>query len=124
MKISLFILIVIISISCTKEIEIEIPDKQISLVVFSAIFPFDEEHDMSYLTVDVSSTKNIYDSSNTTISDALILYYKNNLLVDTLEYLDSIKSYIISTNLNSIDVENNYSVKVIKKGFETARGTT
>jgi Domain of unknown function (DUF4249) len=112
-------------ISCTKEIEIKIPEKQPKLVVSSTLVPFTLPMP-AQLGLELQSSLNIFDTTKKAlIKDALVLYYENNLLIDTIKYVDILKKYLISTSINKYPVAgNNYSIQIIKQGFATVTAET
>ena len=112
-------------ISCTKEIEIKIPEKQPKLVVSSTIVPFTLPMP-AQLGLELQSSLNIFDTTKKAlITDALVLYYENNILIDTIKYVDVLKKYIISTAINKYPVAgNDYSIQIIKQGFATVIAKT
>ena len=117
-------LILIILISCTKEIEIDIPVRKQALVVYSTLLPFTFPHPKS-LNITLQHTGHIFDSTKYVISDAAILYYENDVLQDTLFCKDSTGTYNITTSLSDYPVVgNSYSIKILKDGYETATAST
>ncbi|MCD6111939.1 MAG: DUF4249 family protein [Bacteroidales bacterium] len=83
------IVFTLILISCTKEIEINIPEEKHKLVAYSTIVPFTFPNPKP-LGLTLQSSLHIFDTSTSIINDAMILYYENDLLKDTLRYVDSL----------------------------------
>ena len=123
MKINLFILIIILAISCTKEIEIQIPNQTAKLVVNSTILPY-SFFNTKQLSVKLSETKHIFDSTNANIDNAIVLYYENNILKDTLNYVDSLQLYNCSEANKYPTVGNKYSIRIEKEGHEVITANT
>ena len=107
--------ILVISISCTKEIEIEIPPEKPKMVLYSTMVPFTLPRPKP-LSLSIKSTKHIYDSSIAFIQNADVYLYKDDQILDTLLYVDSLKTYPISIFPTTGDV---FSIIVQKEGFET-----
>ncbi|MFW6224670.1 MAG: DUF4249 family protein, partial [Bacteroidota bacterium] len=118
--ISIIITIFFIAASCTEEIEIDVPDKERKLVIYSTIVPFTFPQPKQ-LRVNVTSTKHIFDTTKNTIKDATVLLYNNNNLIDTLNYIDSLGFYSINFHP---DVNDQLRITVKKKGFETVTSST
>ncbi len=117
-------MLVLISISCTKEIEIFIPDQKPSLVVYSTIVPLTFPQP-KYLSISLQSSTNIFDTNTNIIDDALILYYENDELKKTLQYSDRTKTYPILTDLSDYPIAGNkYSIQILKEGYETVTAST
>jgi len=118
------ILILFSFFSCTKEIEIDIPQKKSKLVVYSTIVPLTLPAPKA-LGIKLQSSLHIFDKSQSKIDDAIVMYYENGALKDTLKCIDSSGIYPISNTMNDYPVAGkNYSIKVIKNGFETATANT
>lgn len=116
----LLLLILLVPISCSKEIEINIPDKEESLVVYSTLVPFTLPMPKS-LSINLSSTKHIFDTTTVSVNDAKVFLYKNNELIDTVKYVDSLKTY----PLNVFPKENEaYSIKVEHENYKTIASST
>ena len=107
-------------ISCIREIEVNIPEQEHSLVIYSTIVPFTPP-DVKFLNIKVRTTRNIFDTAKNYTSDALVLMYKNNKIQDTLKYIDSIHCYPINFFPAPGD---KYFVQVIKKDFKTVTSET
>lgn len=125
MKIKIFWFIVLLFLwSCTKEIEIDIPQEEPSLVVHSSIVPFTMPVSKS-LGIDLQSSLYIYDTTTLKIDDAIVLYYENDILRDTLEYSYDKKKYIIDKTISDFPVVGNkYSIEISKEGFTTVTAHT
>ena len=122
MKFFYIIVLIFILLSCSKEIEIDIPRTKPQLVVYSTIVPFTIPKP-KFLRLSLQTSKHIFDTSTTYINYAKVLFYENNTLKDTLKYNDSLRYYIISENDYPV-AGNNYSIKIIKKGFDTVTANT
>lgn len=119
-KILYFIFIICGFISCTKEVEITVPEEKNKLVLYSTIVPFSMPMP-KYLTIDVMASSHIYDTTKYYIPDANILLFKNNKLIDTIEYVDSKKTY----PLNIFPEEGEqYTIKVNKNGYDEVIAST
>ena len=124
-KIILFLLTAfLLFISCTKEIEIEIPEQEPNLVIYSTIEPLLFPHPKS-LRVSLQQSAHISDTARYPVNDALILYYENDSLKDTLKCVDSTGIYPITKGLGDYPVQgNSYAIKVLKDGFENVTAKT
>lgn len=112
----ILIFLVLFLVSCTKEIEVDIPVQKPSMVVYSTIVPFTTPQPKS-LNIDLQSTRHIYDSAGYPISDATLLLFKNNILFDTVKYIDSVNCY----PLNGLFPKegDNYTIIINHAEFET-----
>lgn len=119
-----FVTIILFLFSCTKEIEIGIPKEKPKLIVYSTIVPLTFPHPKG-LGIKLQSSKHIFDTTKNIIDDALVLYYEDNVIKDTLKYVDSLDIYPISNTMSDYPIAGkNYSIKVIKNGFETITANT
>jgi len=119
-----FVTIILFLFSCTKEIEIEIPKEKHKLVAYSTIVPLTFPYPKA-LGIKLQSSKHIFDTTASIIDDAQILYYENEVLKDTLKYVDSIGVYVISESMSDYPIKNNsYSIQVIKEGYEIITANT
>lgn len=106
-------------VCCTKQIEIDIPHEKPKLVVYSTIVPFTLPSP-KILELMLQSSAHIFDSIANNIGDATVLYYENDILKDTLQYVDSSQTYHISHSISNYPiVGNTYSIVIIKEGFDT-----
>ena len=124
MRKTYFAILVLLLFSCTKEIEIKIPENQHKLVVYSTIVPltFPKPKDLGIV---LQSSKHIFDTTTSIIDDAQVLYYENMILKDTLKYVDSINTYVISESMSDYPIAGNtYSIKIIKEGYDTVTAST
>ncbi len=124
MRKTYFVILVLLLFSCTKEIEIEIPENQHKLVVYATIVPltFPMPKDLGVV---LQSSKHIFDTSTTFIDDAEVLYYENSILKDTLIYNDTLNTYVISESMSDYPIAGNtYSIKIIKEGYDTITAST
>lgn len=110
-------------ISCSKEIEIKIPEKKPKIVVNSTLVPFTLPAPKSlYLNIQNSAT--IFDTTkDNTIKNAIVLLYSNGIFFDTVHYVDSVRNYPIKQSFNPI-AGDKIDVKVIKDGFENVSATS
>jgi len=115
-RIILFLLTAfLLFISCTKEIEIEIPEQEPKLVIYSTIEPLLFPHPKS-LRVSLQQSAHISDTASYPVNDALILYYENDSLKDTLKCVDSTGTYPITKGLGDYPVQgNSYAIKVLTR---------
>jgi hypothetical protein len=110
--------------SCTKEIEIDTPKTAEKIVVYSTIVPFYYSNPKE-LKVSVRNSAYIFDTSISDIKDALVLYYENGHLKDTLRYNKQEKGYQITKKITDYPkVGNFYSIKVIKNGYKIVSANT
>lgn len=108
-----FFLFVILS-SCTKEVEITLPDIASKLVVTS-LFTAD-----SVLTVHISKSVNITDTANLIVENATATLYKNGILQEVLDY-DS-NGFYVSKSI--VQKKENYEIKVTAPSFQQVASTT
>ena len=81
----LYISLVLVLVSCSKDIEIDIPEKEKKLVLYSTIVPFtlpQPKLNGFY----ISETRHIFDTTKTNVKDAIILLYINDVITDTIYY--------------------------------------
>ncbi len=107
-----FLLLVILS-SCTKEVDITLPDIESKLVVTS-LFTAD-----SLLTVHISKSVNITDTSDLIVENATATLYINGTFVEILDY-DSNGFYISKSILQK---KENYEIKVTAPSFQQVEST-
>lgn len=114
----------ILSVSCTKEIEIDIPPAKPKLIVYSTFVPFTTPYPKSF-SVKVSSSAHIFDTTKYPITDAIVQLYKNNELLDTLQYFSDCDCYTVSGMFYpQAQAGDKYSLKVEREGFETVTAST
>lgn len=96
-KISLFLLLVIIFSSCESIIEIELENKEPTIVVKSLFAPFTPPYPQEF-KFDITSSINILDTINSkiNITNANVLLYENGILVETVAYIDTAGYYVSS----------------------------
>jgi len=124
MKRNYIILLLLITISCTKEIVIDIPLQKPALVVYSTIVPFSFANSKQ-LMLSLQSSLHIFDTTPHRINDALVLYFKNNVLQDTLIYSDQAQSYLITPNITDFPIAGyNYSIQIQKDGYKSVSAST
>lgn len=113
---TIFILLIFILISCSKEISIDLPEKEKKLVVNSFFIPFTTPNPKSF-NVKVNQSSPLLDTTtmkNITDATVIISYDNQN---DTMKYNDSLKYYDLGFTFP--DAGKNYELKVIKSGFKT-----
>lgn len=124
MRLIFFILLLLLLLSsCTKEIEVILPEEDPSLVVQATLYP-QIQNSTKKLALEVQSTLLMDDTARVRyVKDALVLYYENNQLRDTLDYSDSLKKYILANNPSEYPVKGStYSIVVQKHGYTTVKG--
>ena len=110
--------------SCTKEVEIDLPVHEPKLVVYSTIVPLTFPYPKP-LSVSLQLTSMLSDTATYPVCDAKILYFENNILIDTLTCTDSTGTYAISKSMQAYPVEeNSYTIKVLREGFEPVTAST
>lgn len=125
MKRNYIILLLLITISCTKEIVIDIPAQKPSLVVYSTLVPFSYSNTHRQLQLSLQSSLHIFDTTPQRISDALVLYFENKVLKDTLEYSDQSQTYMVTKKIPDFPVAgNHYSILIKKDGYESISAET
>ncbi len=118
---AIIIFLIFVSFSCTKEVIIDIPSQNPSLVVYSTLVPFTLPNP-KFLTISLQGTKHIYDSASYQVENATILFSKNNNLPDTLEYADSLGCYPLNRLFPKAG--DKYSITIQKEGFKTIYAQT
>lgn len=103
----LLILLILILISCTKEVSVEIPPHD-SKLVLNSLFCNNQK-----VIVNLGYSVNIWSNANNGICDAEIKLYENGIFIETLVSLDSGK-YISSL---IPEIEKVYELKVVANGF-------
>ncbi len=124
-KVFILLIVSFYLLSCIKEISVDIPKKKPKLVAYSTIVPFTTPYPKP-LSLKLESTAHIFDTTTYFIKDAQVLYFENDIIKDTLEFVDSLKMYKMryDTNDNYPVEGNRYAIKVIKEGFETITAST
>ncbi len=118
------LIFVFILLSCTKETEIEIPHTKPKLVAYSTIVPFTFPKPKP-LGVTLESSSHIFDKSQNKIDDAVVMYFENDILKDTLKYINTLGIYSISNNISDYPKEGyKYSIKIYRDGFDTIYAET
>lgn len=112
----LFILLFTI-LSCTKEIEVDIPPAKPKLVVYCTFVPFTPPQPKNF-EVKVFATAHIFDTVKYPVTDAIVQIYKNGHLLDTLDFYPDGDCYAVRGMFFS-NVGDKYSLVVEKEGFET-----
>ena len=115
--------IILLLISCSKKIEINIPVRTPRIVVNSTLVPFTLPRPKS-LYLDIQSSAPIFDTvQNNVIADATVLLYSNGNFLDTIHYVDSLSIYLLKPNLTPLTGDN-LTVKVMKQGYESVSAST
>jgi len=124
MKIVIILIVSFLLFACTKEVEIEIPQEKPKIVAYSTIVPFTLPTPKP-LWIRLQSSLHIFDDSQSKMDDAIIMYFENGVLKDTLKYIDSLDIYSISNNISDYPIAGNtYSIQIHKENFETITSTT
>jgi Domain of unknown function (DUF4249) len=124
MKTCSILLLTIFLLSCSKEIEVEIPAEKASLVVMSTIGPATFPNIIP-LRLYLQSSLPIFDTTPNPIGNAVVLYYENNQLKDTLRYIAEMNSYLITKTIADFPIPGNtYSIQVQKEGYESVSAST
>jgi hypothetical protein len=106
-----FFLLMLFS-SCSKDISINIPEKDYSMVINSTIAPWNLPNNPKGVSAIVNQSIHISDSSlNTALPDAIVTIFENESLIDTLTYNDSLRMYSL-TKFWFPTLENTYTLKV------------
>ncbi len=109
----LYFLLFILFNSCTKEVDITLPDIESKLVVTS-LFTAD-----SVLTVHISKSVNISDTSDLIVENAIAYLYKDGILLELLDY-DNNGFY---TSKSILEKNENYEIKVASPSFQQVQST-
>lgn len=107
-----FLLFVILS-SCTKEVDITLPDIESKLVVTSLLTAD------SLLTVHISKSVSITDTANLIVENATAILYINGTLQEVLDY-DS-NGFYVSKSI--VQKKENYEIKVTAPSFQQVQST-
>ena len=130
MKIKIIAVLLIFLFSCQKEdFEIAVPENNISekLVVHSTLRPFSFTSNNQLLTVEIQATTSFNDETRKKIiSDATVILKKNNTETDTLEYIDSLKTYLIDlNNIANYPIANDtFTITVNRQDYKTVSSKT
>jgi Domain of unknown function (DUF4249) len=118
-----YLLCVLFLISCSKEIEITLPEKPHKIVVNSTLVPFTLPYPKA-LYLDIQSSNPIFEATkNSTLANAVVLLYSKGSFFDTIHYVDSVKCYPIKQSFNPI-AGDALEVRVVKEGFENVSAIT
>jgi hypothetical protein len=109
-------------ISCTKEIEINIPPSKPKLVVYCTFVPFTPPQPKNF-EIKIYATAHIFDTIKYPITDAIVRLYKNGQFHDTLLYYPASDCYTMP-GMFFTDVGDEYSLIVERDGFETVTANT
>lgn len=124
MKNVLKLFIIFLLFSCTKEIEIDIPQETPKIVAYSTIVPFTLPNPKP-LGIKLQSSLHIHGKAQSKMDDATVIYFENGAIKDTLEYNNSLDIYNISNTMNDYPTAGNtYSIQIEKDGFETVTSST
>lgn len=99
--------------SCIKEVDVNIPDQEI-LPVVNCIIKSD-----SIIKLEINSTQPIFENGNTILSDAFILLYSEDMVIDTL--LNNGENIYVSTQRTQDNKK--YSLEIDVDGFDLMTGS-
>lgn len=120
----MIVIVGVLLFSCTKEVEIQIPQEKPKIVAYSTIVPFTLPTPKP-LGIKLQSSLHIFNNSQSKINDAIVIYFENGVLKDTLKYIDSLDMYGISNNISDYPIiGNTYSVQIYKDGFDMITSKT
>lgn len=94
--------------SCIKEVDVNIPNQEI-LPVVNCIIKSD-----SIIKLEINSTQPIFENGNTILSDAFILLYSEDVVIDTL--LNNGENIFVSTQRTQVNKK--YSIEADVDGFD------
>jgi hypothetical protein len=124
MKYIIILIVGFLLFACTKEVEIGIPQEKSKIVAYSTIVPFTLPTPKP-LGIKLQSSLHIFENSQSKMGDAIVMYFENGVLKDTLKYIDSLDMFSISNNISDYPITGNtYSIQIYKDGFETITSTT
>lgn len=110
--------------SCTKEVEIEIPHEKPKIVAYSTIVPYTPPCPKQP-GINLQSSMHIFDHSSGIINDAIVLYFENGILKDTLKYIETQDIYGMADSTSDYPIAgNSYSIRVQKDGYESITAST
>lgn len=102
--------------SCNTKLEIELPDPEPKLVLNALITPFTPPYSSNF-RVQLFPNYPILDTTKSTqITDALVLWFQNEILIDTLTFNTDHKGYTLPF-FYFPEVGQDYSIQVSKEGF-------
>jgi hypothetical protein len=78
------------------------------------------------LGIELQSSTHIFDTTKKElITDALVLYFENDIIKDTLNYSEELGFYLITKEINDHPiVGNEYSIQISKDGYKTVTAKT
>ena len=109
-------------LSCTKEVEINIPPSKPKLIVYSTFVPFTIPYPKNF-EVRVYSSAHIFDTVKYPITDAIARFFKDDELYDTLKYSSDCDCYSL-TGMFFPEPQEEYKIIVEKDGFESVTSNT
>lgn len=120
-KICIAICIVcLIFLSCSEEIEIDIPANEAKLTVYCTLVPFTIPP--KNLRLDIQSSVHIFDTTkNVKITDATVLLYSNSNSPDTIQYNNDLQNYFANFSPKTGD---SLHVEVLKEGYKSVLAYT
>jgi hypothetical protein len=114
-----YISLILVLTSCTKDIEIDIPEKEKKLVLYSTIVPFTLPQP-KFNGFRISETRHIFDTTKSNVKDARIILYINEVITDTIYYSEEgnnypmkLEHYPKSGENFRVEVEKDYFPKLI-----------
>lgn len=119
-KVILIFLMILITTSCEKSINVSIPLTQSKLFINSLTQTGNIFEANLGKTVSVLAPR---DSNNYKVNDALVQLYVNNIITDTLIYNSISKNYIAKNNTTSLP-GNTYLLKATASGYNIAEAET
>lgn len=127
MKIAPFFIAVIFLFlaSCEQEIEVDIPDTPPKIMINATLVPY-ELPNGKYLGVELRGSRHIFDStSNTLITDALVLLYRDSIFMDTLKYEETFQFYPLGfAPLDGPKAGERYQIAVSAPGYANVYART
>ena len=127
MKIApLFIAIVtLFLVACEQEMEVDIPETPPKIMINSTLVPYLPPHG-KYLGVELRGSRHIFDStSNTLITNAMVLLYRDSIFMDTLKYEEDAQFYPLEfPPLDGPNAGESYQISVSAPGYTSVYAQT
>ncbi len=127
MKITPFFIAVItlLLVSCEQEIEVDIPHNPPKIMINATLVPYALPYG-KYLGVELRGSRHIFDStSNTLITNALVLLYRDSVFMDTLKYDPAFQFYPLGfAILDGPKAGESYKIAASAPGYDNVYART
>ena len=117
-----FILILLLLVSCQKEIEIDLPVNELNVVVHSYLSP-SITLDSNSVGVEIQTTQALNSQTIKYITDATVVLTEDNVIIDTLIYATDLNRYISQNGVFNPESGKTYNIEVLSNNKTLASQT-